>query len=211
MTDNELRDLMKSAFYIIENSPLITEFDLNDNIRYGLLGIMKSYDLSFRTATRGGWSWLELCETKTSPALTASEIRKRPFNDAGFAEALKLCTERQGKKPEAASVALRYGWLSPAGDFIESPWGTHEDSAENIIDENGWHRDFIEQFAEGTRSPTCGDYLVYNHGYVLIHCPANNNKPIVTSSDSLTRKQKDFLFSYFTDIGDRHQANQFVN
>lgn len=44
----------------------------------------------------------------------------------------------------------RYGWLSPTGKFIPSPWNTHEDYAERICEKmNG-----IRSIGNGlTRNP----------------------------------------------------------
>lgn len=47
-------------------------------------------------------------------------------------------------------------------------------------------------------------------GYCLIHNPTGCGGYIVTNMKSLTKRQKEFLYGYFMDMGDRFKAEQFI-
>lgn len=48
-------------------------------------------------------------------------------------------------------------------------------------------------------------------GYCLIHNPSGYTGYIVTNMKNLTKQQKEFLYGYFMDMGDRFKAEQFVD
>jgi len=95
-----------------------------------------------------------------------------------------------------------YGWLSPSGEFYESKWGTHGSKAREICKLKGINDGSID-----------GRDTLSNLGWVLIHNPSdpnNKTKYIVSNIKPLTKKQKDFLFGYFTDVGMYIKANEFI-
>ena len=52
-------------------------------------------------------------------------------------------------------------------------------------------------------------FLAQVKGYCLIHNPSGTGGYIVTYIKELTNKQREFLFDYFMDMGDRFKAEQF--
>ena len=55
------------------------------------------------------------------------------------------------------------------------------------------------------------DFLSEVKGYCLIHNPSGYTGYIVTNMKNLTKQQKEFLYGYFMDMGDRFKAEQFVD
>ena len=49
------------------------------------------------------------------------------------------------------------------------------------------------------------------NGRGLIHNPSGYTGYIVTNMKNLTKQQKEFLYGYFMDMGDRFKAEQFVD
>ena len=54
------------------------------------------------------------------------------------------------------------------------------------------------------------DFLIYEKGYVLIHNPSLIGNYKVTYAKDLTKKQKDFLYGYFVDMGDIFKAEIYL-
>lgn len=97
----------------------------------------------------------------------------------------------------------RLGWLSPSGDFYPCGWGAHSTEAERILSELGLFEDFLRHSILNVR-----DYLS-GRGYCLIHSPGRERK-LVTHLLPLTRAQRDFLYDYFTEDGDRQSAEHYL-
>jgi hypothetical protein len=102
----------------------------------------------------------------------------------------------------------QYGFLSPSGDFIPSPWGTHDMSARKIVEDNDWMSRY-HQYREEHDNVWLDmeDFLVFVMGYILIDNPEGdcihvNSNPI----KQITRKQREFLYDYFMALGDRLRA-----
>ena len=122
------------------------------------------------------------------------------------------------KEQEAAgqqeTEEKEFGWLSPAGEFTESPFGNHEESAGEICEKKGFDEEYRKWRKERTGEGDClylkRDFLSMVKGYCLIHNPSGYGGYIVTNMRNLTKKQKDFLYGYFMDMGDRFKAEQFV-
>ena len=53
------------------------------------------------------------------------------------------------------------------------------------------------------------DFLTEVKGYCLIHNPSGTGGYIVTNIKELTKKQREFLYDYFMDMGDRLEAEPF--
>ncbi len=97
----------------------------------------------------------------------------------------------------------RLGWLSPDGQFSPSDWGTHTSEALRILEDRGWGRDFYSRSAINAR-----DYLA-QRGFCLIHDPGRF-RPVATHIVPLTKRQREFLYAYFMDIGDRERAEKYM-
>ena len=55
------------------------------------------------------------------------------------------------------------------------------------------------------------DFLAEVKGYCLIHNPAGVGGYLVTQVKPLTKQQREFLYGYFMDKGDRYMAEQYWN
>lgn len=209
---------------LLEKSTIITSIDLTDKIREGIFLLTSAYGLGFRMRARADWEWIEICESDDSPALAAADIRSRELNAEKFVEACEELAERRknaekntedkaGKAPakdKKAEPKNEFGWLSPSGNFVPSPFGSHDESAEKIIEENGWEEEFLTWSDENRDSAGIErDFLISAKRYVLLHNP---NGPafdaFVTSNDKtpLTKKQKEFLFDYYSKAGNSMRA-----
>lgn len=106
-----------------------------------------------------------------------------------------------------------FGWLSPEGTFTESPFGTHEESAEMICERKGFVDEYwkwVKENGDNEIGHLMRDFLSEVKGYCLIHNPTGCGGYIVTNMKSLTKRQKEFLYGYFMDMGDRFKAEQFI-
>ena len=109
-------------------------------------------------------------------------------------------------------IYVKGDWLYPAGEFTESPFGEHEESAEEICEKKGFETEYRAWRKENLGTGEMRlyrDFLAQVKGYCLIHNPSGTGGYIVTNIRELTKKQREFLFDYFMDMGDRFKAEQF--
>lgn len=121
--------------------------------------------------------------------------------------------EDQSKQRESKVQHKEFGWLSPEGTFTESPFGTHEESAEMICERKGFVDEYwkwVKENGDNEIGHLMRDFLSEVKGYCLIHNPTGCGGYIVTNMKSLTKRQKEFLYGYFMDMGDRFKAEQFI-
>ena len=216
-----IRIFMDDAFDMLKASPMIPSIELTDRIKYGLYAIMKGYGLQFKAFERADWQWVELCDGENGNGLMAEEIKARDFDKIAFENAcadIREMMRQANEKKDAISESIdqngkpQYGWVTPMGEFIISPWGTHETAAERIIDENDWGSDYYEKLnADPSKNPSCvsaGDYLTSVKHYILIHAPDQNN--IATMGKFATRRQREFLYDYFERLGDTEKAAEYL-
>jgi uncharacterized protein YifE (UPF0438 family) len=119
---------------------------------------------------------------------------------------------------EAQRYDDNYGWLSPTGEFSPSEFGDHEQWAADYIDEHDLEDEYFDwyekRYTDGKRFGLGikGDFLVYEKGFVLLHNPANGLAQI-TASDikPLTKKQKEFLFDYYTERNKHEEAAKYLS
>ena len=114
-------------------------------------------------------------------------------------ENVKKKKELEEKEPK------EFGWVSPMGDFIESPWGTHEKSAFEIIEKLG-----VEDEFENSDFDLARDFISIEKGYCLIDDPTGCMGYNVTYHKPLTKKQRDFLYGYFIDMGMTARAELYL-
>lgn len=55
------------------------------------------------------------------------------------------------------------------------------------------------------------DFLIEVEGYALIHNPSNSGGYVVSHRSILTGKQREFLYDYFYEIGDKWKAEHYLN
>lgn len=121
--------------------------------------------------------------------------------------------EDQSKQRESKVQHKEFGWLSPEGTFTESPFGTHEESAEMICERKGFVDEYwkwVKENGDNEIGHLMRDFLSEVKGCCLIHNPTGCGGYIVTNMKSLTKRQKEFLYGYFMDMGDRFKAEQFI-
>ena len=87
-------------------------------------------------------------------------------------------------------------------------YGTHEGSAIEIIQKNGWVDEYEKRDYEILN--LARDYLCGVKGYVLIQNPSMDGGYIVTNMKPLTKKQKEFLYDYFMAVGNSARANHYM-
>ena len=190
---------------------------LKDDLRIGLFLVAEIFDLCL-TGLRGiiGFS------NDGENLLRYEEIIELPINnekllyyynmfysgeaDEFFGEKLKKRKEKieesEKSKSEKPKAEEKYGWLSPTGKFIEGDWGEHSAMAYKI------QKDY-KYTSEEYNEPS--DMLVYEKNWALIHNPSQHEIPQVTCNfERLTKKQKEFLYNYYSDLGYQEVANKYL-
>ena len=116
-------------------------------------------------------------------------------------------------KNKESKEKKEFGWLSPTGDFMEATWGTHDEAAKEIITVNSWEDEHFAWHIKKTinKFGSYRDFLTEVKGYALVHDPSINSGYIVTHEKPLTKKQKEFLYGYFMDMGNVWQAEEYLN
>ena len=207
----------------ISNTNMILASDMTEDLKIGLYYVMQCYNLGFVQQNYGSWSWFALVDhNDTKHNMTYEEVIKRPFNSEKFARFLKdfdngilpgsqaWCQKENVPEPVKPKKSSQpYGLLSPSGKFIEGDFGEHEQLAWNIIEENNWNDDYLEEI--GAISTAC-DYLVHKKRYVIIHNPSGDGGYIVTANlmYPLTKAQREFLYNYFYDMGNVMRAEYYL-
>lgn len=220
----EFNSLFEMAYEKLDKTNFIAYMDLemNPNLRLGLFCVMSCYHVGFSNGQHGGWRWIHLKNGEDGAPLTTEELRKLPFD---IDEHRRLYHDFVvGAEPFAADVKIaekkepslrEFGWLSPTGEFTESPFGTHEESAESICrkkkfynEKKEWKRKEMEENPDKAKC-LARDFLVEVKGYALVHSPAMQGY-VVTHQKPLTKKQKSFLYNYFMDVGDVGRADEYL-
>ena len=195
----------------LKNSNMITAMDMSHDMRIGLYYVMKIFNLNFVDCEHGDWRFLMLVKEKGGKGLTYDEIIKLPMNTEALVQLNKdydngilPCAETEKPKKESQP----FGWLSPTGEFFEGDWGEHEGVAWDIIEKKKMHDEVRYN------NDYCGiarDFLSEVKGYCLIHNPCGDGGYIVSHIKPLTKKQKEFLYNYFMDLGDTLKAERYLD
>ena len=195
----------------------LIELDMEPDLRIGLYYLMECYGLGFKEMEWGTSRMILLVVDEDREGLNADAICQRKINidkmNCLFIDFQNgILPKRKPQYPK--SGPKEFGWLSPRGDFTESSIGEHEDVALKICEKYGFLNDFLRWYTEQRNNGKWvlkKDFLLNVKGYCLIHNPAANGGYIVSHSKSLTKKQKEFLYKYFMDMGDRFKAEQYMN
>ena len=212
----------------LDDTNMIFPFKITPDLRIGLYYVMELYGLQFRYNTWGNDSFITLHKdgVKDGTALGYKDIisidmdmEKLEYHNEKFNQGIlppykednnKETKETKPIEPKVESQP--FGWLSLTGEFTESDWGTHEEAAIEIIKQKSWENDYKEwEKSTDNKSSLCRDFLIYGKGYVLIHNPSMIGNYKVTYAKNLTKQQKDFLYGYFIDMGDRLSAERYLN
>lgn len=186
----------------------MVEVQRNPDLRIGLYYVMDCYGLGFSEMEWGTCRMLMLKNGEKGEPLKYEDIVARELdmekiekNFADFNNGIMPNQKEEQEETGQHGIEIKeFGWLSPMGEFTESPFGTHEESAEEIC-----KRKDGDDCLRLKR-----DFLSEAKGYCLIHNPAGCGGYIVTNMKSLTKRQRDFLYGYFMDMGDRFKAEQFI-
>ena len=211
------------------NSNYIDMIDIvsNPDLRIGLHYVMDCFGLGYCEMEWGTSRMIMLKEKADGDALGYKQIIERDVDNEKFRKHLNnfnagILPKANPDGPKAdpgetKNVAQKkgpkeFGWLSPTGEFTESSFGKHEESAMQICKEKG----FVDEYRKWTQKPgnkrinyLMRDFLQHVKGYCLIHNPSGFGGYIVTNMKSLTKQQKEFLYTYFKDMGDMFKAEQF--
>lgn len=199
----------------------MVEIQTNPELRTGLYYVMDCYNLGFSEMEWETCRMIMLKDGKNGKGLKYEEIIERELNEEKFRKNFEnfnngIMPHMQCEKDTAERQEIEskeFGWLSPTGVFTESPFGTHEESAERICEEKGFVEEYwnwVEENGDNEINHLMRDFLSEVKGYCLIHNPTGCGGYIVTNMRNLTKKQKEFLYGYFMDMGDRFKAEQFI-
>lgn len=204
------------VFDALENTNMILPQMLTMDMRIGLYYVMTIFHLGFSECAAGPvlGRFFMLKQSESQKGLSADEIRKLPMDEEALAKVVKDFNngilpgpdmdEQKQEPPKKDSQP--FGWLSPTGEFTEGDWGEHEKVAYEIIKAKG----FKEEFRRGGYDDTSRDFLAREKGYALIHNPCGYGGYIVSHEKPLTKKQREFLYGYFIDMGDSLMANKYL-
>lgn len=191
---------------------------LTDDVRLGLYYAMEVYGLKFKDNEWGYSRFITLHKEADNKALNFDEIVNLPVNVERWNELYrdymrgKIPHGEKLKREEPVKDSQPFGWLSPSGEFIEGDFGEHEEVAFNIIESKGWEDAFLKWKVDSDRPiGLARDYICEEKGWCLIHNPSGYGGYIVTNMKPLTKKQKDFLFNYFMEIGDMLKAERYLD
>lgn len=196
------------------------ELQRNPDLRIGLYYVMRCYGLGYSEMEWGTCRMLLLKNGEKGEALNYEKIVARKLNMEEFEKCFRDFQngimpgqEQQEVAGQQEMEEKEFGWLSPLGEFTESPFGEHEESANLICEKRGFVDEYLK-WVEETGNNKIGhlmrDFLSEVKGYCLIHNPTGYNGYMVTNMRNLTKKQKEFLYAYFIDMGDRFKAEQFL-
>lgn len=198
----------------LRNSNYIDFVKINadEDLRIGIFMVCKSYDIIFSEMEWGSCRILMFEESAEGKALHYEDIVSREINHKEFGKL--FCDFQNGILPaityqKAKKASQPFGWLSPDGRFTDGDFGEHEESAQNIIKEKGMESEYKEWRTDGLK--LARDFLAEVKGYCLIHNPTGSGGYIVSNAKPFTKKQKEFLYGYFIDIGDRFKAEQYID
>lgn len=202
----------------LDSTNMIPTSDLTQDMKIGLYYVMTIFHLGFCERNLGPWFGrvVQLKNGENESGLKAEEIVKMPLDMealekiiADFNKGVLPGPDTEDKQHETPKKKSQpFGWLSPSGEFTEGDFGEHEQIAFEIIEK----KHFVDEF-DHSSSPydSARDFLAGAKGYALIHNPAGFGGYIVSHEKPLTKKQNDFLYGYFIDMGDSLMANRFVD
>lgn len=187
--------------------------ELNADLKIGLYCVMTVYHLGFSTMEWGTCRMYALRAGEDGPMLKTPDIIALPIDEAAVARIVQELEDGHlanmaAKRSQPAKSSQPYGRLSPTGIFTEGDFGEHDATARKIIHKNGFWAEFRRWRSE--RQSTCRDFLSEVKGYCLIHNPSGAGGYVVSHAKPLTRKQRDFLYGYFMEIGDWFKAEQYI-
>jgi hypothetical protein len=143
----------------------MVEIRMNPDLKTGLFYVMECYDLGFSEMEWGTCRMVMLKDGKEGKPLKYEEIIEREMNMEKFSKHLEnfnngIMPQMQQEQDAAGQQdkeEKEFGWLSPTGVFTESPFGTHEESAEQICEEKGFTEEYWN-WVRVTEREICGSF-----------------------------------------------------
>lgn len=113
--------------------------------------------------------------------------------------------EWEDKRNEVFKFKDNYGWLSPTGEFFPVEWGNHILWAREYMDSHSlWEPYNRKAYIYAS------DYLT-DRNWILLHNPMQGEAYVTMSSiKTPTKKQRDFLFDYYTRRGNHNEAKRWL-
>lgn len=196
----------------LEHSNFIDMCRMSDDLRIGIYYVTRVFKLGFSVGQINSIQIITLRQGEDGEPLTYDDIQKIGMDDdewdkvyAEFKENGVPKIEKETPKKESQP----FGWLSPTGEFTIGKWGDHEEKANEIIEKRGFTSEF-EKISDNDFGYTARDFLSEVKGYVLVHNPSMSGGYQVSYQKPLTKKQREFLYNYFIDIGDKFRAETFL-
>lgn len=198
---------------VLGKSNYIDMVKMDDDLRIGLFYVMSVYHIGYSEMEWGTCRIIQLKDNECGSAMKYEDIVAKGMDEEVFNRLYREFEE--GKLPDINKEKPKkesqpFGWLSPTGVFTEADFGEHEEVAEKIINLKSWEEEY-EVWEDQSLTLLCRDFLTEVKGYCLIHNPHHYGGYIISHEKPLTKKQKEFLYGYFIDIGDKFKAEQFMD
>lgn len=111
-----------------------------------------------------------------------------------------------------------YGWLSPSGEWHPVDWGEHQIWAGNYLKEHAAEFDLptedeleLHKIVTGMQIHGDAGDTLNKRGWILLHSPHRGvAKPTRDETKRITKRQRDFLYGYYTDRGLNSLAQQYM-
>lgn len=189
------------------------------DIRIGIYYVADCYNLGMSEMEWGTCRMVMLKTEEGGKPLTYDDIKDIEIDMGKLRKHITdfnngiLPGKKEEKEQPEEKEPKEFGWLSPTGEFTESPFGEHEESASLICEKRGFVDEYwkwVKETGDNEIGHLMRDFLAEVKGYCLIHNPSGYNGYIVTNIKNLTKRQRKFLYDYFMDMGDRFKAEQFL-
>lgn len=156
----------------------------------------------------GSWGWVSFYDSTTGELLNTEDFIQRGVISSSNLDIDSFVGNES--QPATYLENKRYGFLAPSGTFLEGKWGSHTELAYKIIEKNLWEDEFWQWSSQFGNDGI--DFLIQVKRYVLIHCPTGRGPAIISRSNIalLTRYQKEFLYDYLINDGQRFLAEQIM-
>lgn len=215
--ERSMQYYINKVWYKLRNTNIIPISDLTEDLKTGLYYVMEIWGLGFTQSERGDWRWVSLCDEDKNPLNYNQITGENRFNGDKYFELLEDYNlngpyrgDTSEPKIEPKVISQPYGWLSPMGDFYEGDWGTHEEVAWKLVEKFDFEDEYLNWKPDYSRAIRTACDFLSSKGWALIHNPSGTGDYIVTYSTSLTKKQKEYLYGYFMDMGDTFKAEQYL-
>lgn len=192
-----LRAIGKTNFLDLTAARLVYQLDSDD-----IKAFCDYYNLYPTVMTHGNWRMAFFHKKDTEEQLTGEDYERMRAELDDNEETAKVVEHHE--QEEVKLKYESYGWLSPDGKYYPADWCEHTEKAEELIVQlyKGEDIDEIEH---------AGDYLC-ERGWALLHNPSGGIAQVTTrgKGGSLTKKQNEFLYDYYTERNLREFADYYA-